>query len=605
MAGNSVTKETIDREVHGQTVVSRFLATVAAHPDHVAFHWKEKEGDEWAELVFAGYAREVARAMVGLQRLGVRRGDRVVLMMRNIPEFHVADMAVLFCGATPISIYSSSSPEQIRYLLGHSAAKVAVVEDAGFLARVVAVRADLPALQKVVVIDAPDELTQDGLSTWEEIIDNEPGDLTEAAARVRPKDIATVVYTSGTTGPPKGVMLSHNNVVWTCESYIHLLDIDPLGFRSVSYLPMAHIAERLTTHYLSVVHGYQVTTCPDPELLGTHLEKARPHIFFGVPRVWEKLRAAVLAALAADPKRKRKFDRAMIAAKPLVQARLDRDLTESEQHTLATLDRRVFRPVRDLLGLDTAEIAVTGAAPMPVELLEWFLAIGVPISELYGMSETTAALTWEPYRIRPGTVGRALPGVTLELAEDGEVLTKGGNVFPGYLDEPEKTAEVIDPDGWLHTGDIGELDDDGYLRIVDRKKELIITAGGDNVSPANLEAALRTLPLVGQACAVGDKRPFVAALVVLDPEAARAWAMRQGIAFSALSELAKHPGVREEIESGLEDAMADFNHPERVTKVAILAEEWQPDSDELTATSKIKRRSINVKYAREIEGLYD
>lgn len=605
MAGNSVTKETIDREVHGQTVVSRFLATVAAHPDHVAFHWKEKEDDEWAELVFAGYAREVARAMVGLQRLGVRRGDRVVLMMRNIPEFHVADMAVLFCGATPISIYSSSSPEQIRYLLGHSAAKVAVVEDAGFLARVVAVRADLPALQKVVVIDAPDELTQDGLSTWEEIIDNEPGDLTEAAARVRPKDIATVVYTSGTTGPPKGVMLSHNNVVWTCESYIHLLDIDPLGFRSVSYLPMAHIAERLTTHYLSVVHGYQVTTCPDPELLGTHLEKARPHIFFGVPRVWEKLRAAVLAALAADPKRKRKFDRAMIAAKPLVQARLDRDLTESEQHTLATLDRRVFRPVRDLLGLDTAEIAVTGAAPMPVELLEWFLAIGVPISELYGMSETTAALTWEPYRIRPGTVGRALPGVTLELAEDGEVLTKGGNVFLGYLDEPEKTAEVIDPDGWLHTGDIGELDDDGYLRIVDRKKELIITAGGDNVSPANLEAALRTLPLVGQACAVGDKRPFVAALVVLDPEAARAWAMRQGIAFSALSELAKHPGVREEIESGLEDAMADFNHPERVTKVAILAEEWQPDSDELTATSKIKRRSINVKYAREIEGLYD
>jgi long-subunit acyl-CoA synthetase (AMP-forming) len=605
MAGNSVTKETIDREVHGQTVVSRFLATVAAHPDHVALHWKEKEGDDWAELVFAGYAREVARAMVGLQGLGVRRGDRVVLMMRNVPEFHVADMAVLFCGATPISIYSSSSPEQIRYLLGHSAAKVAVVEDAGFLARVVAVRADLPALQKVVVIDAPDELTQDGLSTWEEIIDNEPGDLTEAAARVRPKDIATVVYTSGTTGPPKGVMLSHNNVVWTCESYIHLLDIDPLGFRSVSYLPMAHIAERLTTHYLSVVHGYQVTTCPDPELLGTHLEKARPHIFFGVPRVWEKLRAAVLAALAADPKRKRKFDRAMIAAKPLVQARLDRDLTESEQHTLATLDRRVFRPVRDLLGLDTAEIAVTGAAPMPVELLEWFLAIGVPISELYGMSETTAALTWEPYRIRPGTVGRALPGVTLELAEDGEVLTKGGNVFPGYLDEPEKTAEVIDPDGWLHTGDIGELDDDGYLRIVDRKKELIITAGGDNVSPANLEAALRTLPLVGQACAVGDKRPFVAALVVLDPEAARAWAMRQGIAFSALSELAKHPGVREEIESGLEDAMADFNHPERVTKVAILAEEWQPDSDELTATSKIKRRSINVKYAREIEGLYD
>jgi long-chain acyl-CoA synthetase len=604
MAGNFVTKEAIDREVHGQTVVSRFLATVAAHPDHVALQWKEQDGDGWAELVFAGYAREVARTMVGLQRLGVRRGDRVALMMRNIPQFHVADMAVLFCGATPISIYNSSSPEQIRYLLGHSEAKVAIVQDEGFLERLLEARADLPTLQAIVVIDAPSGLGQIDVSTWEDLMDNEPGDLTEAATRVRPKDIATVVYTSGTTGPPKGVMLSHYNVVWTCESYIHLLDIDPLGFRSVSYLPMAHIAERLTTHYLSVIHGYQVTTCPDLELLGEHLEEARPHIFFGVPRVWEKLRATALAALAADPKRKTKFDLAMIAAKPLVQARLDRDLTESEQHTLASLDRRVFRPVRDLLGLDAAEIAVTGAAPVPIELLEWFLAIGVPISELYGMSETTAALTWEPNRIRPGTVGRALPGVTLELADDGEVLTKGGNVFPGYLNEPEQTAEVIDEDGWLHTGDIGELDADRYLRIVDRKKELIITAGGENISPANLEAALMALPLVGQVCAVGDQRPFVTALVVLDPNAARAWAKRHGVASSTLAELAEHPDVRAEIESGLEDAMEEFNHTERVKRVTILFEEWQPDSEELTATSKMKRQSIHAKYALEIEALY-
>ena len=239
-----------------------------------------------------------------------------------------------------------------------------------------------------------------------------------------------------------------------------------------------------------------------------------------------------------------------------------------------------------------------------VEVLEWFVAIGVPMSEIYGMSENTGPLTWEPRRIKPGTVGRAMPGVTVTLADDGEIVAQGGNIFPGYLDDPEKTAEALDTEGWLHTGDIGVVDDEGYFRIVDRKKELIITAGGKNISPANLEASLKTISLVGQACAIGDKRPFVAALGVLDPEVAPAWARSRGIEASTLAELAEHPDVVAEVERGVAEVMKGFNNAERVKKVRILGEEWLPDSEELTPTSKLKRRGVHAKYEVEIEALY-
>jgi long-chain acyl-CoA synthetase len=257
-----------------------------------------------------------------------------------------------------------------------------------------------------------------------------------------------------------------------------------------------------------------------------------------------------------------------------------------------------------MLGLDELLIAVTGAAPIPPDLLMWFRAIGVPLSEVYGMSENTGLMTWTPERIKPGTVGPAAPGTEVRIAPDGEVICSGPHVFQGYLDDPEKTAEALSADGWLHTGDIGELDDDGYLKIVDRKKELIITAGGKNISPANLEAALKMIPLVGQACAIGDKRPFVSALVVLDTDVAPAWAQSKGIDASDLADLAEHPEVVSEIEQALGQVMSQFNNAERVKKVRILAEEWLPDSEELTPTSKLKRRGIHAKYEAEIEAIY-
>jgi long-chain acyl-CoA synthetase len=599
-----VTKEKIDAAIEGQTVPSLFLGTVREHPDQVALRWKD--GDAWRAMTFGQYGEQVARAMEGLRSLGVSRGDRVALMMRNRPEFHVADMAVMMLGATPYSVYNSSSPEQIEYLVGHAEARFAIVEDVGFLERFLKVRESLTDLESLAILEDPDGLAPEDVVPWSRILEAEPGDLQEASTVARPEDLATIIYTSGTTGPPKGVMLSHYNICWTAESYREIVDREFVGFRSISYLPMAHIAERMSTHYLGALFGEEVSTCPDPSQIAAYARDVRPQILFGVPRVWEKIYAGVNGALAADPEKGQKFNEAVEAARPLALARAtgSRELTEEEQATLDFLDQVAFTPVRELIGLDAVEVAVTGAAPIVPEMLEWFVTIGVPMSEIYGMSENSGPLTWDPYRIKPGTVGRAIPGCTVELAEDGEIIAKGGNVFSGYLKDDEKTAEALDAEGWLHTGDIGEIDDEGYVRIVDRKKELIITAGGKNISPANLEASLKMVPLIGQVCAIGDKRPFVSALVVLDPDTADSWAASHGREGASLAELAQDPDVRAEVERGVEEVMADFNNAERVKKVTILGEEWLPDSEEMTPTSKLKRRGIHAKYAAEIEALY-
>jgi long-chain acyl-CoA synthetase len=598
-----ITAEQLDAAVEGQTITSRFLQTVEAHGDLVALRAKEAD-DSWREWTYRDYADEIARVAGGLRALGVGPGDRVVVMLRNIPEFHVVDMAALFCGATPVSIYNSSSPEQVAYLAGHCEAKVAVVEDVGFLERFLKVRDELPALTEIVVLSDPDGLAGDQVQQRDALWGADPVDLTEGSGLNTSDGLATVIYTSGTTGPPKGVMITHRNVVWTAEGYLRLIDIDPVGFRVVSYLPMAHIAERMSSHYLGALGGFEITTCPDPSLLAGYLGAVRPNSMFGVPRVWEKLYGGVQAALAADPEKKQKFDEAVAAAIPIVERRTLGEATAEDEETYAFLDTVAFSTVRELVGLDQLKFAVTGAAPIPAEMISWYRAVGVPMSEIYGMSESSGPMTWDPYRVKAGMVGRAFPGCEVLLADDGEVCCRGGNVFAGYLNDPEKTAEALDPDGTLHSGDIGVFDDEGYLRIVDRKKELIITAGGKNISPANLEAALKTVPLVGQACTVGDQKPFISALIVLDPDVAPVWAKERGIEGASIEDLATNPEVIAEVERGVEEVMAQFNNAERVKKVSILPEEWMPDSEELTPTSKLKRRGILSKYAAEIEAMY-
>jgi long-chain acyl-CoA synthetase len=601
----TVTADDVQAMAEGTTLCTAFVDTVAAHGPRVAVRWRNDD-ESWGEWTFDDFADRVARAVAGLQAQGVGTGDRVVLMVRNIPEFHVLDLAISFCGATPVSIYNSSAPEQIEYLVNHCEASLAIVEDAGFLERFTSVRDQLPKLRGIGIVHGGTDLADD-LFTYDSLLAHGPVDLVAAARNCTSDQIATIIYTSGTTGPPKGVVISHRNVSWTVECLLLATEWDRealAGKRVVSYLPMAHIAERMTSHYQGIFAGYEVTTCPNPAHIAAYLQHVRPNIVFGVPRVWEKINAGVMAALSADDDKHTKFLEALDAAAPIVEAMAWGRATDEQLATYEFLDEVAFRPIRELLGLDAVELAVTGAAPIPADLLRWFRGIGVPLAEIYGMSESSGPITWAPIRVKPGTVGPAVPGVEVALAPDGEVIFRGGNVFGGYLNAPDKTAETIDDEGWVHTGDIGTLDDDGYLTIVDRKKELIITAGGKNISPANLEAALKLIPLVGQACAVGDQRPFVSALVVLDAEVAPVWARQHDIEFSSLDDLAVHPLVVETIERGVEGVMAEFNNAERVKKVKILGEEWLPDSELLTPTSKLKRRGILARYQAEIDALY-
>jgi long-chain acyl-CoA synthetase len=578
---------------------------VSARPDAVALRWRPAGSDRaTASLTWAEYAERAARVAAGLADLGVRPGQRVVLMMRNRPEFHYADMGVLLAGATPISIYNSSSPEQIEYLAGHSEASTAIVGDMGMLERFLKVRSELPDLQRLVVMDDPDGLAPSEVVPFADLLGAGPIDLEPAAGRVRPEDLLTLIYTSGTTGPPKGVMISNRNLCWVVESMARATGHPIAGWRQVSFLPMAHIAERLMTHYFHIGEGTEATTCPDPTELASYLREVRPEHFLGVPRVWEKLYAGISAAVASDPEKQAAFERALEVGHRAAEVRVTGDALPADLAAeWEQVDNAVFANVRTMVGLDQMRVALTGAAPIPRRVLDFFLAIGVPLSEVYGLSECTGPMTWSP-KVHPGTVGPPIPGQELKLLDDGEVCCRGGNVFSGYLKDPERTAEMLDDDGWLHSGDIGQIDEAGYLKIVDRKKELIITAGGKNISPANLEAAIKSYPLIGQACAVGDARPYMTALIVLDPDVAPAWAKSQGIEFASLADLAAHPDVRVEVERCVAEANGRFSQVEQIKRIAILPTEWPPDSEELTPTMKLKRRGVLAKYADEIESLY-
>ena len=584
----------------GRTLARCFADTVRSRPDAVAL--RARSGGDWTELTWREYGDRATRVAAALAQLGVGRGTRVALMMRNRPEFHIADVATLLLAGTPFSIYNSSPSEQISYLLGHSEARVAIVEDAVFLERLLAVCADLPALRHIVVLDGA--VAGDGTIPFADLLAAPGVDLETAAAVATPDDLAMLVYTSGTTGPPKGAVHSHANVCWVMESFRRSLGASLEGKRVVSYLPMAHVLERDVSHYLHLIDGSEVTCCPDPAAVGGYLRDVRPHFFAAVPRVWEKL-AGAIRAIERSPEEEEAFETALAIGMEVATARMrGADLSDELQAAWEQADAAQLAPARALLGLDDCSSAFTGGAPIPPDVHRFFLALGVPLGEGYGLTESTFVFTFEPYRVRVGTVGRPMPGIEARLAADGEVLVRGPLVFQGYLGAPEKTAEAINAGGWLCTGDIGRFDDAGYLAIVDRKKELIITAGGKNISPANLEGALKSHRLIGQACAIGDRRPYLVALLVLDPEAAPAWARAKGISDTSLASLAHHPEVMAELERNVAAVNEGVAQAEQVKRYVVLHDEWLPDSDELTPTMKLKRRGIAARFGAEIEALY-
>jgi long-subunit acyl-CoA synthetase (AMP-forming) len=586
--------------VEAETVAEAFRITAAERADQVAIRTK---GDAftitWGELL----ARVDALAG-GLAKLGVGRGETVALMLSNRPEFHLCDLAAMMLGATPFSIYNTYSPEQISYLLSDADAKTVICEQQ-YLAQVLEAKAAVPSVQNVIVVDG--EAPQGTLALSEVEGSNPDFDVEASVAQLHGSDVLTLIYTSGTTGPPKGVQLIHRNLLAAVEGLDELIEF-PQDGRVISWLPAAHVAERNAHHYLPIVFGLQITCCDDPRQVLSYLPEVRPSWFFAVPRIWEKLKAGLETMIAAQPdEQQQRMQGALDAALRKVRLEQSGQEVPSElAEQVAQADTEIFAGLRTMLGLDQVEAINVGAAPTPVEVLEFFHAIGLPLAELWGMSETCGAGTVNPSdRIKIGTVGPPAPGVQIKLDSDGEVLMKSDVVMPGYRNLPEKTKEAFTEDGWLRTGDIGEFDEDGYLKIVDRKKELIISAAGKNMSPANIEATLKTAsPLIGQACCIGDGRPYNTALIVLDPDFAPAWAATHGIEGATLEELAHDERVRAAVQDGVDAANEKLARVEQIKKFTIVEGDWLPSGDELTPTMKLKRKPIAEKYAAPIAAMY-
>jgi long-chain acyl-CoA synthetase len=399
-------------------------------------------------------------------------------------------------------------------------------------------------------------------------------------------------------------MLSHANIAWLIECLRVLYGRTPAGLRVVEYGPMAHAGERFMSHYQHVHFGTEVTICPDVSRLVEFLPLVRPQAFFAPPRIFEKVQAAALRALGHDGHGV-DLEGALAVGREVARHRaVPEPLPEDLAQAWADADAAVLGPLRVAVGLDAAEIITMAAAWLPPDLVDFFRGLGVPVSESYGLTEATGLVAWDPVEVRPGTVGRNVPGTEVRILPDGEIAVRGGNVFVGYLDDPEATATAVDGDGWLHTGDIGSVDAEGYLRILDRKKDLIVTAGGKNIAPALIEARLRSLPLVAHAFAVGDGRRFVTAILSLDHDAVQAWAEREGVPIRSVGDLARHEKLVATIEDGVAGVNAELSRPEQVKRFVVVADEWVPDSDVLTPTMKVKRRGLLARYADEIEGMY-
>ncbi|MFZ1995526.1 MAG: long-chain fatty acid--CoA ligase [Solirubrobacteraceae bacterium] len=600
MESSTTTRSPAGSAVDAATVAEAVRRTAASHPDLVAVRTPDDSVTlSWSELL-----ERVDALAGGLAKLGVGRGQCVAIMLSNRPEFHLADLATVTLGATPFSIYVTYPAHEIEFLINDSGARVAIVEQA-FLPVILEARQSLPELEHVIVVDgeAPDQVL-----ALAEVEGADPAfDGAAACAKVTGDDLATLIYTSGTTGHPKGVQLTHHAVMFTAQGVRQVIAF-PVGSRVISWLPAAHIAERMAHHYIPVIFAGTVTCAPNPREVLSYLPGVRPNWFFAVPRIWEKLKAGLETMQAAQPEEQRRaVQAALAAATERVRLRQQGQPVPAELETrVAKADEELFSKLRAMLGLDQAVAVNVGAAPTPVEVVEFFHAIGIELAELWGMSETCGTGTCNrPGEVRIGSVGPASPGVEIKLAEDGEVLCRGEFLMSGYRNQPEKTAEALDADGWLHTGDLGTLDGDGYLTIVDRKKEIIINAAGKNMSPANIEAAVKTSsPLIGQACCIGDARSYNTALIVLDADFAPVWAQQNGLGEQSLEDLAVEPRMVAAVQAGLDVANERLARVEQIKKFTIVRGDWLPGGDELTPTIKLKRKPIAAKYADAIEQMY-
>ncbi|MGI5175311.1 AMP-dependent synthetase/ligase [Dactylosporangium sp. CA-152071] len=591
----------------GTSIPALLHRNATEHPDLVALStFNTDDSVTWLEL-----RDRVAAVARGLSALGLSPGDRMIMSLPSRIEHWVADLAAVHLGAVPCTAYATLSAEQLRYIAQHSGAKILVVNGLPELQRWEAVLGDLPAVEHVIVVE--EDAVQAGTTALSTVASDgaalhaaDPTVFEEAWRQVRTEQPVTLLYTSGTTGDPKGVLLSHRNVVYQCGVLEGAVEV-PDHPRTLAYLPLAHIAERVLGIYNLLYRVGHATIVTDGKQLVAALRAVRPHSFFGVPRVWEKMAAGVQAQLAtADPAVRAAFETASGLARESFHARADgKVLAEDQAAQLAALDAKVLAPMRALLGLDEMRWAGSGAAPIPVDVLVFLAGLGVDVLEVWGMTETTGTTTINtPTTFRPGTVGRANAGMEVRLLDDGEIQVRGPLVCLGYLDADGSTQSIVDTDGWLSTGDVGAVDADGFLTITDRKKELIITSSGKNISPAQIENLLRVSPLIGQAVTIGDRRPYITALIVLDEEVAPVWATSQGLADVDLAALAADPAVHAAVSAVVASVNERLSRPEQIKTFRIMPSSWTPETGELTPSLKLRRRIVSSKHATVIEEMY-
>jgi len=567
-----------------------------------------RDAGGWTTTSWRDYEALVRRAAAGLVALGVEPGTGLAIHAANSPEWAVADLAAIAAGAIPTGIFVTNTPEQCAYVLDHTEARIAVADDATALAKLRAARAGASRLERIVVLDEAAAPADDpSVVSWRRLLELGDGAHQEAVrqriAAQRPDDVATLIYTSGTTGTPKGVELTHRNLVWTAtvgaRDLLGVRDDD----RQLSYLPLAHVAEQMLTLHLPIQHGGCTYFVPALERVPEALREVRPTVFFAVPRVWEKLQTAVERAIEEAPPLRRRL--LAWARRRALAAGFAAQRGEPVGLAAALADRLVLGRVRARLGLHRVRHAASAAAPISRATLEFFLSLGIPILEIYGLSETSGPGTISvPGAFRTGSTGLAMPGVEIRLEPDGEIVMRGPNIFRGYRRDPEATRAALDADGWFHTGDVGAFDADGYLTITDRKKELLVTSGGKKVAPAPIEKRLQQILGVGHAVLIGEQRNYVAALLTLDPAALPTLAERLGSPARDLAEASCCPILRRFLEREVERVNGALARFETVRRFEVLATEFTIDSGELTPTLKLKRKVVYEKFAERIEALY-
>ena len=605
-------RDEIEGTTAGRTLCDELRRVAETCGDAGAF--SDEDGDGWRSLTWLQARQRVLEVAAGFAALGLAPGERVALMLPNRSEHVLADLGAVHAGGLGVTLYATLTPEQIGYVAADCDARIAVLDGAAELARWQPVLDQLPGLTRIIVRDPAACPAGDRYLTWDGLVAlgrdrlaADPDEITARVAAIRPGDPLALLYTSGTTGNPKGVVLTHRNILYEMAAAEQMGIVVP-RVRWVSYLPLAHIAERMFSIYLAIGAVSHVHFCPDAAQLVRVIGQVRPTAFFGVPRVWEKIRAGIQALLAAeqDEGKRAAVAQAMDTGRRYVHSCQYGQATPPELAAqFRAADEQVLGPIRGLLGLGEAASVFSAAAPLPPDVAAFFAGLGMAILDVYGMTETTGAFTANtPAEFKLGTVGRPYAGVEVAIAGDGEILARGPLTTPGYLNRPDLTEALLDPDGWLHTGDIGAIDADGFVSVTDRKKELIITAGGENIAPAAVENALLAHPLIGQALAYGDRRPYVIALLTLDGEAAPAWARARGITAGSLAELACDPQLLAEVAAGVAAANQRLARVQQVKRWHLLPVEWTAETEELTPTLKLKRRVVHAKYADIIDTLY-